>query len=321
MPPAPTLRANALTLACICLLAACSEPATVHPAAPAANAAASAADTPPPAPTVDAVQRYQDYIRAHNHITAMAGRYRRSPEDLLAAYRQQNLGQASLGRNPQPRLYLDPAALQLFVADLSQAQQHTARDPAQQNLHHQAADALQAARTLHDLGSELARYIDDQAYRQDDFAVLKVRNDEFIRRWHEFNQAYQRFSQAVAELETDYRHSRLRQWQSAGDHRNSAREQSLLAAGAFLDTLADPQDWPQAETLSRAETHILALQQALAAMEQAAASAPADSDTAALRHTHSHLQQLARQWPQFKSQPDTAAYNRMVTSYNLAIRY
>lgn len=301
------------------LLTACSEPATPTPAAapPASDVAASA-----PAVVADAAQRYQDYIRAHNHITAMGSRYRRSPEDLLAAYRQQNLGQASISKKTQPRLYLDLAALQLFITDLHQAQQHTAHDPAQQNLHDSAADAVAAARPLYDMGSELARYIEGQDYRQDDFAVLKTRNDAFIRHWHDFNQAYGRFSQAVAELEAGYRHSQIAQWRAVGDHGRSAREQSLLAADAFLNALADPQFWLQADTLAQAESHLGDLQQSLTALEQAAASAPAtDSDTAALRHIHNHLHQLVHQWPQFKAQPDIGAYNRMVTSYNLAIRY
>ncbi|MCP2040258.1 hypothetical protein L1281_000840 [Neisseria sp. HSC-16F19] len=309
----------ALTLTC--LLAACSEPAAIQPADTAPTTAAAEASAPA-LPAVDAEQRYQDYIRAHNHITAMGSRYRRSHEDLLAAYRQQNLAQAAISTTRQPRLFLEPERLQLFIADVRQAQQHTAHDPARQNLHDSATAALEAARPLLSLGSELERYIQDQAYLQDDFAVLKVRNDEFIRHWGEFNLAYNRFSQAVAELEADYRQQRIGQLQAEGSHGRRIREQSLLAADTFLNTLADPQYWLHEDTLKRAEGELNTLQQILAELEQAAAaSATTDSDSAALRHTHGHLHQLTRQWPQFKTQPDIAAYNRMVTSYNLAIRY
>ena len=315
MPPSLSRYPHVLILAG--LLAACSEPAPIQTADTATVTTAAEASTPS-LPAVDPEQRYQNYIRAHNHITAMSSRYHRSHEDMLAAYRQQNLGQAAISTTEQPRLFLEPERLELFIADLSQAQQHTAHDPRRQNLHDSAEAALEAARPLHSLGSELERYIQNKAYLQDDFAVLKVRNDEFIRYWTEFNLAYNRFSQAVAELEADYRQNQIEQLQAEGSHGRRIREQSLLAADTFLNTLADPQYWLHEDTLKRAENELNTLQHILAELEQAAT---ADSDTAALRHTHGHLHQLTRQWPQFKIQPDIAAYNRMVTSYNLAIRY
>ena len=261
------------------------------------------------------VDAYNEYVGAHNNIVGMFYGSTQGIDNLLEAYKKQNL---STGTPKDPIMYLNTSMLRNMLGNLDTATKiKVGGDYA--GLEAAAAKVLATGTQLKQQADSLEAYFKSKKYMDDGYAKAKAENAAFEKQWEQFNAEYDVFSAELGKVEKAQRLASIERYTKAGKLREAAQEKALMSANEVLETIGSEADIKNAEKMAQADAEIQKLEAALTELNDANGKTK-DNDSYKFEGTFDYLTSFTGYWREMKAEKDPSRYERMVDSYNSAVR-
>ena len=162
-------------------------------------------------------------------------------------------------------------------------------------------------------------YFKSKKYLDDGYAKSKAENAAFEKQWEQFNADYEVFNTELSKVEKVQRLASIESFTKAGKLREAAQEKALMSANEVLETLSSVEDLNNAEKMATADAEMQKLEAALTELNDANGKTK-DSDSYKFEGTFDYLTSFTGYWREMKAEKDPSRYERMVDSYNSAVR-
>ena len=260
-------------------------------------------------------EAYNEYVAAHNNIVGMFYGSTQGIDNLLTAYKKQNL---SSGTPKDPIMYLNTSMLRNMLGNLDTATKiKVGGDYAA--LEAAAAKVLATGTQLKQQADSLEAYFKSKKFMDDGYAKSKAENAAFEKQWEQFNADYEVFNTELSKVEKVQRLASIESFTKAGKLREAAQEKALMSANEVLETLSSVEDLNNAEKMATADAEMQKLEAALTELNDANGKTK-DSDSYKFEGTFDYLTSFTGYWREMKAEKDPSRYERMVDSYNSAVR-
>ena len=165
-------------------------------------------------------EAYNEYVGAHNNIVGMFYGSTQGIDNLLTAYKKQNLNS---GTPKDPIMYLNTSMLRNMLGNLDTATKiKVGGDYAA--LEAAAANVLATGTQLKQQADSLEAYFKSKKFMDDGYAKTKAENAAFEKQWEQFNADYEVFNIELSKVEKVQRLASIESFTKAGKLREAAQE-------------------------------------------------------------------------------------------------
>ena len=304
--PTPAQRADLVQMS---KFAARAETDTANRPEAAAKAAAN--------DNASAIKKYNAYVSAFNSVNDMFYGQTKGMMALMAEYRSQRLGtRTSTGR--EPILFLNTSMVRNSVQALQESARHKG-SPDHAKIEAIAQRMETNGSELLKLGITLQSYFRSKKYIEDELALAREQDAEFLRRWQQFIDDHDQLGEEISVVERMDRIASIAQYRAQGKNLQAATSESMLYASDLIDVFDEPADFKDPEKVKAGDTIVQKLERASEEMR-------AETEKLSINEGRSHfsvyerLVQLMGSYRELKRSRGREKFESMVEYYNYAIK-
>ncbi len=264
-----------------------------------------------------AIKKYNAYVSAFNSVNSMFYGSTKGMVDLMAEYRSQRLGtKTSTWR--EPILFLNTSMVRNSVQALQESARHKG------SLDHAKIEAIAQRMVtngseLLKLGIKLQSYFRSKKYVEDELALAREQDAEFLRRWQQFIDDHDQLGEEISVVERMDRIASIAQYRAQGKNLQAATSESMLYASDLIDVFDEPADFKDQEKVKTGDAIVQRLEKA---SEELRAETEKLSINEGRRHfsVYERLVQLIGSYRELKRSRGREKFESMVEYYNHAIK-
>ena len=261
------------------------------------------------------IDKFNQYVDAYNDVNKWFWPFDKGPDNSLEEYKKQDFNNGANISNPS--IFLSADALGRAIENVKKAQAMETDGEKFAQIDEVGKKFLAIAEPLFKQATEIKPYFDSKKYMEDNFALIKGQNKEFIDRWTQFNVVYHELGNAISTLERQNRLDEIKYHKDNGNYRAASLKQSLLIANDLIGAISESKD---AKTDTKVATLITDLDKELANLKKEIDSSNDDKKSSYM----SKLDQLNRilgSARSIKANPNDNDYDSMIREYNSLIDF
>ena len=261
------------------------------------------------------IDKFNQYVDAYNDINKWFWPFDKGPDNSLEEYKKQDFNNGANISNPS--IFLSTDALTRAIENVKKAQAMEVDDDKFAPIDATGKKFLAIAEPLLKQATEIKPYFDSKKYMEDNFALIKGQNKDFIDKWTQFNLAYHELGNAISTLERQNRLAEIKDHKDEGNYRAASLKQSLLIANDLITAITEAKD---PKTDPKVATGISGLEKELANLKKEIDSSNDDKKSSYM----SELDQLNRilgSARSIKANPNDSDYDSMIREYNNMIDF
>jgi hypothetical protein len=169
------------------------------------------------------------------------------------------------------------------------------------------------------LGITLQSYFRSKKYIEDELALAREQDAEFLRRWQQFIDDHDQLGEEISVVERMDRIASIAQYRAQGKNLQAATSESMLYASDLIDVFDEPADFKDPEKVKAGDTIVQKLERASEEMR-------AETEKLSINEGRSHfsvyerLVQLMGSYRELKRSRGREKFESMVEYYNYAIK-
>ncbi len=285
-------------------LTACADD---KPTAVIAETIASEDDTATAVPSEHTqMEAYNYYIRAGNRMTNITG-FGTSLPEAFKKYSAQKLGSAQ-PTTKNPKLYLSHDVI-LHITEYLQQAIALNSGGYNQELDTIAPNLLQTAERLNKLAEELDLYLKSKAYLEDNFELIRSKNNEFERLFEQFIQEATQYQTALMVAEDKVQLIFIQELKDNGQTTEVAKHKAIRSANIIVNLINRNDNLSESRIMEQVDAEIENIEKQLNHLR-------GNQYTVA----RTQLTSFIDSWQEYKSTQNPARLSGMIQQYNAALR-
>ena len=290
-----------------------------------ASLSACAQSTPTPSAETqaeeddDSAEKYNAYVKAFNALNSMFYGSTKGMPDLLAKYKSQSIGGISLFGRKEPILYLNISMLRNSVGALQEGTAIASSPSHYAKLEAAAKHMLANAAPLYKMGTTFESYVRSKKYLEDDYALAKAQDAEYVSRWEQLIQDHGALGEELSVIERQDRIETVKRYRARGNHLNGATAEAMLHASDLLNVFDEASDFRDAYKVKAGD-------QLAAKLEQATEEIKLESEKTGINASRTQfrifevMNQFLGSYRELKRSCSDRAFESLVEHYNRAVR-
>lgn len=261
------------------------------------------------------IDKFNQYVDAYNDINKWFWPFDKGPDNSLEEYKKQDFNNGANISNPS--IFLSTDALTRAIENVKKAQAMEIDDDKFAPIDATGKKFLAIAEPLLKQATEIKPYFDSKKYMEDNFALIKGQNKDFINKWTQFNLAYHELGNAISTLERQNRLAEIKDHKDEGNYRAASLKQSLLIANDLISAISESKD---VKTDAKVATGISDLEKELANLKKEIDSSNDDKKSSYMSKLDS-LNRFLGNARSIKANPNDSDYDSMIREYNNIIDF